>query len=50
MADENDMVEAHFRRSCETLDRAAQDSKLRNAIYAIAEVDHAVHSARAGSS
>ncbi len=37
MADENDTVAAHFRRSCETLDRAAQDAGLRNAIYAIAE-------------
>jgi D-sedoheptulose 7-phosphate isomerase len=37
MADENDTVEAHFRRSRETLDRAAQDPQLRNTIYAIAE-------------
>ena len=37
MADENDTVAAHFRRSCETLDRAAQDAPLRNIIYAIAE-------------
>ncbi|MGO9347044.1 MAG: SIS domain-containing protein [Terriglobales bacterium] len=37
MADERDTVEAHFRRSCETLDRAAQDARLRNAIYTIAE-------------
>jgi D-sedoheptulose 7-phosphate isomerase len=31
------MVVAHFRRSCETLDRAADDIELRGAIYAIAE-------------
>jgi D-sedoheptulose 7-phosphate isomerase len=37
MNDTNDMVEAHFRRSCETLDRASQDGQLRNAIYTIAD-------------
>src|SRR5580698_7884773 len=37
MNDRNDSVEAHFRRSCETLDRAAQDAGLRAAIYAIAD-------------
>jgi D-sedoheptulose 7-phosphate isomerase len=31
------MVEAHFQRSCETLDRAAQDSALSTTIYAIAD-------------
>jgi len=31
------MVAAHFRRSCETLDRAADDAALRSTIYAIAE-------------
>ena len=36
--DTNDAVEAHFRRSCETLDRAAQDATLRTAIYGIADV------------
>jgi D-sedoheptulose 7-phosphate isomerase len=38
MIDGNDTVEVHFRRSCETLDRAAQDAKLRSTIYAIADV------------
>jgi D-sedoheptulose 7-phosphate isomerase len=38
MIDTNDMVEMHFRRSRETLDRAAQDEPLRAAIYTIAEV------------
>jgi D-sedoheptulose 7-phosphate isomerase len=38
MGDSNDMVEAHFRRSCETLDRAAQDAGLRAAIYSIADL------------
>ncbi|MGA8611985.1 MAG: D-sedoheptulose 7-phosphate isomerase [Xanthobacteraceae bacterium] len=37
MREPDDMVAAHFRRSCETLDRAADDEKLRAAIYAIAE-------------
>jgi D-sedoheptulose 7-phosphate isomerase len=37
MINANDMVEAHFRRSCETLDRASHDAKLRTAIYAIAD-------------
>ena len=31
------MVAAHFRRSCETLERAAGDVELRSAIHAIAE-------------
>ena len=34
---QNDMVADHFRRSCETLSRAAEDSKLRAAIHAIAD-------------
>jgi D-sedoheptulose 7-phosphate isomerase len=33
----NDLVEEHFRRSCETLSRAASDSKFQNAIQRIAE-------------
>jgi D-sedoheptulose 7-phosphate isomerase len=33
---QNDMVAEHFRRSCETLSRAAEDPKLRDAIHAIA--------------
>jgi D-sedoheptulose 7-phosphate isomerase len=33
---QNDMVAEHFRRSCETLSRAAEDPKLRAAIHAIA--------------
>lgn len=37
MREPDDMVVAHFRRSCETLDRAADDIELRGAIYAIAE-------------
>jgi len=37
MREPDDMVAAHFRRSCETLDRAADDTELRGAIYAIAE-------------
>src|SRR5271154_7156932 len=32
------MVAEHFRRSCETLSRAAEDAKLRAAIHAIAAV------------
>jgi D-sedoheptulose 7-phosphate isomerase len=35
---DNDMVAEHFRRSCETLTRAAGDDGLRAAIHAIAEV------------
>jgi D-sedoheptulose 7-phosphate isomerase len=34
---DNDMVAAHFRRSCETLAHAAEDAKLRAAIHAIAD-------------
>ena len=37
MREPDDMVVAHFRRSCETLDRAADDLELRTAIYAIAD-------------
>ncbi len=33
----NDMVAVHFRRSCETLERAASDESLRAAIYKISE-------------
>jgi len=33
----NDMVTEHFRRSCETLSRAAEDPQLRAAIHAIAD-------------
>jgi D-sedoheptulose 7-phosphate isomerase len=33
----NDLVAEHFRRSCETLSRAATDSKLQTAIHGIAE-------------
>jgi len=33
---QNDMVAEHFRRSCETLSRAAEDPELRAAIHAIA--------------
>lgn len=36
--DDDDMVAAHFRRSCETLDRAAEDVVLRASIYAIADI------------
>jgi D-sedoheptulose 7-phosphate isomerase len=35
--DENDIVAAHFRRSCESLEHAAHDLRLRAAIYAIAD-------------
>jgi D-sedoheptulose 7-phosphate isomerase len=35
--DENDMVAAHFRRSLESLERAARDARLRAAIYEIAD-------------
>jgi D-sedoheptulose 7-phosphate isomerase len=42
MREPDDMVAAHFRRSCETLDRAADDTELRGAVYAIAEtITHA---------
>lgn len=34
----NDMVAEHFRRSCETLARAAEDAALRESIHAIAAV------------
>jgi D-sedoheptulose 7-phosphate isomerase len=34
----NDMVAEHFRRSCETLSRAADDADLRAAIHTIADV------------
>ena len=34
---DNDMVAEHFRRSCETLSRAANDAGLRAAIHAIAD-------------
>ena len=34
---QNDTVAEHFRRSCETLARAAEDAKLRAAIHAIAD-------------
>jgi D-sedoheptulose 7-phosphate isomerase len=37
MREPDDTVAAHFRRSCETLDRAADDTRLRAAIYAIAD-------------
>ena len=37
MREPDDMVAAHFRRSCETLDRAADDMALRGAIHAIAD-------------
>jgi D-sedoheptulose 7-phosphate isomerase len=40
------MVAEHFRRSCETLSRAAEDVKLRVAIHAIAEA--ITHAFRAG--
>src|SRR5579862_3874902 len=36
MASQNDMVAEHFRRSCETLSRAAGDGNLRATIHAIA--------------
>ncbi|MGB6537865.1 MAG: SIS domain-containing protein [Xanthobacteraceae bacterium] len=36
MHEPDDMVAAHFRRSCEALDRAAADARLREAIHAIA--------------
>jgi D-sedoheptulose 7-phosphate isomerase len=34
---QSDMIAEHFRRSCETLSRAAEDVKLRAAIHAIAD-------------
>jgi len=34
---QNDLVAEHFRRSCETLSRAAGDAKLRAVIHAVAE-------------
>ena len=37
MREPDDMVAAHFRRSCETLERACDDANLRAAIYAIAD-------------
>jgi len=37
MREPDDMVAVHFRRSCETLDRAAGDVKLRAAIHSIAD-------------
>jgi D-sedoheptulose 7-phosphate isomerase len=33
----DDTVAAHFRRSCETLERAANDARLRHSIHAIAD-------------
>ena len=38
MNDGNDVVAAHFLRSCDTLDRAANDPCVRAAIHAIADV------------
>jgi D-sedoheptulose 7-phosphate isomerase len=35
---QNDLVAEHFRRSCETLSRAADDLNLRARIHEIAEV------------
>lgn len=35
---QNDLIAEHFRRSCETLSRAAEDQQLRAVIYAIADV------------
>ncbi len=35
---QNDMVAEHFRRSCETLSRAAEDPQLRAVIHAIADI------------
>jgi D-sedoheptulose 7-phosphate isomerase len=37
MTDRHDLVSAHFRRSCETLERAAADAELHAAVYAIAD-------------
>jgi D-sedoheptulose 7-phosphate isomerase len=37
MREPDDMVAVHFRRSCEALDRAADDERLRSVIYAVAE-------------
>jgi D-sedoheptulose 7-phosphate isomerase len=38
MRESDDMVAAHFRESCMTLDRAADDKQLRAVIHAIADV------------
>jgi D-sedoheptulose 7-phosphate isomerase len=38
MREPDDMVAAHFRRSCETLERAADDAQFRAAIHGIADV------------
>ena len=35
---QNDLVAEHFRRSCETLSRAAEDPQLRAVLHAIADV------------
>src|SRR5271157_2079417 len=37
MTDSNDIVVAHLRRSCDTLERAAREPSVRGAIYAIAD-------------
>jgi len=37
MTDRDDMVSLHFRRSCETLERAAADAPLRATIHAVAD-------------
>jgi D-sedoheptulose 7-phosphate isomerase len=37
MREPDDMVAVYFRRSCEALDRAAEDPRLRDVIYAIAD-------------
>ncbi len=37
MTNRHDVVLAHFRRSCETLERAAADPELRALVYAIAD-------------
>ncbi len=37
MRDPDDMVAAHFRRSCEALERASDDARLRGAIHSIAD-------------
>lgn len=37
MREPDDMVAAHFRRSCETLERAADDVELQRAIHAVAD-------------
>ena len=38
MTDKDDFAVAHFRRSCEALDRAAADVRLRESVHAIANV------------